>query len=85
MAGSPIDPSFQFAAVTPSDTALLTYNGQPARCRAIYIGGSGNLVIENDLGTAVTFTNVVAGTILQVSTARIRSTSTTATNIVALF
>jgi hypothetical protein len=85
MAGSPIDSSFQFSAVTKSDTAVLTYNNHAARAKAIFVGGAGDLVIKNDLDTSVTFQNLAAGTLLPVSTTRVMSTGTSATNIIALF
>ena len=66
------------AAITPSDTV-----GYPV-ARAIYIGGSGNLVLVTPQGNAVTFTGVVAGTILQVASIRVNATLTTATGLVAL-
>ena len=69
-----------FNAVTPSDSTIVT-------CMALYIGGSGNIAIApSQAGSAVTFSNVGAGTILPVSLkeGRVMSTNTTATNIVAL-
>lgn len=83
--GTSIDPSYKFVAVTPSDTALLTYGGDPSTTKGIYIGGAGNLVCKNDLGDSVTFTGLVAGALYPISTSQIMSTNTTATNIVALF
>jgi hypothetical protein len=69
-----------FVAVTTSDTALVN-------CRAIYIGGAGNIALSIDGATAaVTITAPPVGTILpiELSGGRIMSTNTTATNIVAL-
>lgn len=83
--GTSIDPSYKFVAVTPSDTATLSYNGEKSKTKAIYIGGAGNLAVKNDLGTSVTFTGVTAGTIYPISASIVMSTNTTATNIVALF
>jgi len=49
-----------FAAATASDSTSVT-------CRAIYVGGTGTLVISKDLTTAgVTFTGVPTGTILPI-------------------
>ena len=83
------DPASLFLAVTPSDTAKLTPytvgNGiKLPRCRALYIGVTGDVVVKNEAGTSVTFTAVPVG-ILPVSTDQVLSTGTTATNIVALF
>jgi hypothetical protein len=74
---SPIYTSFK--AVTPSDSTLVN-------CRAIYIGGAGNIALSIDGTTAaVTITAPPVGTILPIAldSGRIMSTNTTATNIVA--
>lgn len=65
-------------AITPADTDLV----QPVR--AIYVGGSGNVKINDTGNGAVTFYNVPAGVILPVMARRIYATGTTATNIVGL-
>lgn len=80
-----IDPATRFKAVTPSDTVLLTYNNQQARCKGLFVGGAGNLVVKDDAGNSVTFTGVLAGVMYPISTQQVMSTSTTATSIVALF
>lgn len=54
-------------------------------CRALYIGGAGDVVlIANDDDEPVTFSSVPAGTMLSVQTKAVRSSST-ATNILALY
>lgn len=73
-------PAREAVAVTPHDTTELTNV-----CRALYVGGSGNIVLTTaESGTAITFTNVPVG-ILPVGCRRVNSTNTTATNIVALY
>jgi len=67
-----------FIAITPANTDLV----QP--CRALYVGGAGNLRISDTGGGSVLFSNVPAGTILPVMVTRVSSTDTTATNIVGL-
>ena len=88
-----INPSRHYEAVSTSDTVNFTGpggqisdgpSGDPL-CQAIYVGVGGNLVAVRDDDTAITFTGVVAGTIIPVQAKRINSTSTTATNMVALF
>lgn len=88
-----INPSRHYESVTPSDTVNFTGpsgqiadgpSGDPI-CQAVYIGVGGNMVAIRDDDTAITFTGVVAGTIIPVQAKRINSTSTTATNMVALF
>ena len=68
-------------AVTPSDT--VNYDGRVAR--GLYVGGAGNVALVTDAGATVTFTGLLAGSILPVRHRRVNSTSTTATNLVALF
>ena len=68
------------AAVTPSDTTLIN-------CRALFVGGAGNLAVASSgTATAVTLTGVAAGTIVPIglNQGRVMSTNTTATLIVAL-
>ncbi len=72
-------PCIHAEAVTPSDSVDLTYV-----CRALFIGGAGNLCVITSGGDTVLFTGVVAGTILPLRASRVKLTTTTATNIVAL-
>jgi hypothetical protein len=68
------------AAVTPSDTTIIN-------CRALYIGGAGNVAVKTTAGaTAVTFTAPPVGSILPINIdgGQVMSTNTTATLIVAL-
>jgi hypothetical protein len=65
-------------AITPADSDLV------APVRALYIGGSGNVRINDTGGGSVIFYNVPAGTILPVMARRVWLTSTTASNIVGL-
>lgn len=72
-------PYEDFAAVTKSDTVDL-----PFRCRALYIGVSGDVaVLAKDNVTSIVFKAVPVG-VLRVRTTRVMSTGTAATNIVAL-
>jgi hypothetical protein len=67
-------------AVTTSDT-------QQVICRAIYVGGAGNVAIKTtDSAAAVTFTAPPVGTIIPVNIegGRIMATNTTATLLIAL-
>jgi hypothetical protein len=65
-------------AVTPSD-------GTELPAGAIYVGGAGNVSVVTEGGDTVTFSNVPAGFILPLRVTKVRSTSTTATNIVLLW
>ena len=67
------------AAVTPNDGADLT-----RYARRLYIGGTGDVKVDMIDGSTVTFASVPAGE-LNISSKRVYSTGTTATNIVAIF
>ncbi len=88
-----LNPSLFYEAITPSDTVNFTGpsggiangpSGDPL-CQAVYIGVGGNAVFIRDDDTAITFTGVIAGSIIPVQAKRINDTSTTATDMVALF
>lgn len=67
-------------AITPSDTAGVN-------CRALYVGGAGNVAIKTTANAAaVTFTGLVAGTVLSVMIdgGSVMATNTTATLLIAL-
>lgn len=69
-------------AVTASDTAELP----GGVCRALWIGGAGNVAVisENDT-SAVTLVGCAAGQVVPVRARQVMSTNTTATSIVALY
>lgn len=67
-------------AVTPSDSV----NFVPGKCKAIYVGGAGNIVAIM-AGSAVTFTAVPVGETLWIAATRVNATGTTATGLVALY
>jgi hypothetical protein len=67
-------------AVTPSNDDDLTYTS-----RAVFVGGAGNLNVDMAGGDTVLLTGLLAGSFLPISVNRIRSTSTTATNIIAFW
>lgn len=79
-ADSPSAPARHCFAVTPDDSAELQ-----TVTKAVYVGGAGDVTlraIESDAD--VIFRNVPAGAVLDVRTAGIRATGTTATDIVGL-
>ena len=74
------DPAVGAIPVTKSDTTVLNKG-----CRALYIGVTGDVAVETtEDGTPVVFKSVPVG-ILPVSVVRVRSTGTTASEIVALW
>lgn len=71
----------QAVAVTPADSDLATY------AKALWVGGGGDVAVVPVLNaddTPIVFKNVPSGSILPVAVRQVRSTSTTATDIVAL-
>jgi hypothetical protein len=75
-----MDPANGAFAITPHDTNELAMIP-----RALYIGGSGNLVVVLAGDTvAVTFTGLIAGAILPIRPKIVKSASTTATYILGL-
>lgn len=72
-------PGANAIAITPNNTTPLEKTS-----RGIYIGGSGNLVVEMVGGQTVTFVGVSTGCILPIRVNKVLTT-TTATNLVALY
>lgn len=67
------------AVITPNDGADIANVSI-----AVWIGGAGNLNVDLADGGTVLFSGIPAGTLLPIRAKRVRSTSTTATLIVAL-
>ncbi len=87
-----MNPSLFYEAVTTSDTVNFTGPaglgegpGGNVLANAIFVGVGGIVVAIRDDDTAVTFTGAVAGSILPIKCKRINDTTTTATDMVALF
>ena len=72
-------PANDAAAVTPGTSQLSKMT------RALYVGGAGNVNVTMVNGQTVLFSGVPAGTILPIRVDYVLATSTTATNIVALW
>jgi hypothetical protein len=69
------------AVVTPNDSTDLA-----EVTRGVFVGVGGNLNVNMaGTGTSITITAVPSGAFLPISVARIRSTSTTASSIVAFW
>ena len=66
------------AAIVKSDT-LETYGS------ALYIGGAGDVAVVTEGGDTVTFSSVPAGTTIVLRITQVKSTGTTATNIVRMW
>lgn len=74
------DPADDAFAITPHDTNELVQ-----MTRSIYVGGSGNIALVTANNSTVTFVDVLAGSILPVRVKLVKSTGTTATNLVGLY
>jgi hypothetical protein len=68
------------AAVTPDDNNDLSFV-----TRAVYVGGAGDVAIITPDGDSVTLKAVPVGTMLSIRVARVKSTGTSATNLVAFW
>jgi hypothetical protein len=76
------DTATSIKSVTPDDS-----NDLPdGVCRALWIGGEGDvqLTAEDD-DADVVISSIASGTLILVRTKRVHATSTTATNILALY
>ena len=72
-------PARRVLAVTKNDTTVVN-------CRALWVGGAGDVAITAyDDTAAVTIKDVQAGTVLPIACKFVMATNTTATDIVALF
>lgn len=60
-------------------------DAQLGNCRAIYVGGAGNVSMTGDDGVTAVFTAVPAGTTLPFSARVVTTANTTATLMVALY
>lgn len=71
-------PARDGVAITKSDATIIPIT------RAIYVGGTGNINVRMASGNTVLFTAVAVG-IFPIQVDQVLSTSTTATNMVALY
>ena len=78
---SPTFPMFpgDAAVITPSNTVNFD------TASVVFVGGGGNVRVLTAQGSDVTFTGVLAGTVLPLQVLRVYSTNTTATNMVRVF
>ena len=80
-------PARNAMAITKSDTVDLS-----PYAKGIYVGGTGDVIVimvndyeqNGDSATPIKFASVPAGTVLPIQVARVMSTNTSATNMVAL-
>lgn len=72
-------PGVSASAVTPDDNVDLPFSS-----RALYVGTAGDVSVVMLDGTSAVFKNVGNGAMLPIRVRRVKSTNTTATNIVAV-
>jgi hypothetical protein len=73
------EPANEWFAISPSDTVYL-----PKRVRALYVGGTGDLVIVSATGQQVTIGSAAVG-YHPLRPIQIKLTGTTATGLVGLY
>ena len=75
-----------FEVISKSDTVDLPKFAATGRLTdAVLVGGAGIVVAVLQDNTTVTITGVIAGAILPIAIRRVNSTTTSATNMVALY
>lgn len=87
-----IHSAMRWKAVTPSDVTNLWNTENRDKDiefrdripRALYVGEFGDVVVEDVMGTVVTFRNVGSGVILPIQPQKVME-ATTATDIIALY
>lgn len=73
-------PFEQLTAITASDATVYS-----PPLRALYVGGAGNVKIDDAMGNAVTLTSLAVGVFHLVRATKVYSTGTTATAIVGAY
>lgn len=79
--GSPTNDISSASGAVPVD---VSGGDQVVSCRALYIGGTGDVTVDTPHSTNVTFSAVPVG-ILPVQATKVYQTGTSATDIVALY
>jgi hypothetical protein len=74
-------PALNFAGISPTDSVAFSFG----LARALYIGVGGDVNVYDQAGTAVLFKGAQSGAVIPIRAGGVAATSTTATNIVALY
>lgn len=77
-----IEPALGAVTITPNDSTD-NMGGKPVR--AIWVGGAGDMAITTSNGEDVTVYGIAAGTLVPIRPSRIKSTNTTATNLLGFY
>lgn len=78
--GSVMAPASGAFSITPADGSDVTWI-----TRGLYVGASGDVKVDMEDGTTVTFTSLSAGVIHPIRAKRVYSTGTTATSILGVY
>lgn len=73
-------PAIHAFAITPNNSTDLDYI-----TRSIYVGVGGTIAVVMAGGEEVTFVGVQSGSVLPVRVSRVKSTGTSATNMIGLY
>lgn len=76
------DPALGGVVITPNDS---TDNTGDKAVRGLYVGGAGNIALTTSNGEDVTLVGCQAGSIIPIRPRRVKSTGTTATNIIGFY
>jgi hypothetical protein len=71
-------PAYDGVAITPSDATIIPVT------RSIYVGVTGNIAVRMASGNSVTYSNVPVG-VFPIQVDMVKSTSTTATTMIAMY
>lgn len=78
------NPAEKFQSVVVGTAFGTESSGALIRCKALYVGTAGDIVVLDEALTSVTFVGVQAGSVLPIRTHKV-DVGTTASNIIALF
>ena len=83
--GSPVRTEYAALDITPADGTDIALGPNGTKAIGLIVGAGGNVNVDLDGGGTAVLTSLVANTIYVVGIQRVRSTSTTATGIRALY
>lgn len=82
---APEHPEYQSNPHTPSDSVDIPSGPDGGDCRAIRVGGAGNVTMQLVGGGTAVYTGMSAGQIIVCNPTRIMATGTTATALMVLY
>jgi hypothetical protein len=79
-----IRPHFYLKQIAPAENCAAIVADSTAPFESLYVGGGGNVRVLLKDGSSVTFNSVGTGTFMPVTGVLVKSSATTATNLVGL-